>query len=245
MNQLQIFNSEEFGQIRTVKIEGKPYFSASDVANALGYSNPRDAVSRHCKGVVKHDIPTSSGTQTLSFIPEGDIYRLIARSQLPSAEKFESWVFDEVIPSIRKNGGYIANQENMTPEQIVANALIVAQNIIADRDKQIAEMKPKVEFFEAVTDSKDAISMADVAKVLDFGGGRNTLFKILRQEKILQKDNRPYQEYIDRGFFRVVEQKYDKGYGETGINIKTLVFQKGVEYIRKLLMKREYKGEQR
>lgn len=127
-----------------------------------------------------------------------------------------------------------------TPEQVMARALKLADQTITSLNKTIETMKPKVEFFEAVTDSKDAISMADVAKVLDFGGGRNTLFKILRQEKILQKDNRPYQEYIDRGFFRVVEQKYDKGYGETGINIKTLVFQKGVEYIRKLLMKREY-----
>lgn len=127
-----------------------------------------------------------------------------------------------------------------TPEQVMARALKLADQTIASLNKTIETMKPKVEFFEAVTDSKDAISMADVAKVLDFGGGRNTLFKILRQEKILQKDNRPYQEYIDRGFFRVVEQKYDKGYGETGINIKTLVFQKGVEYIRKLLVKREY-----
>jgi len=127
-----------------------------------------------------------------------------------------------------------------TPEQVMARALKLADQTIASLNKTIETMKPKVEFFEAVTDSKDAISMADVAKVLDFGGGRNTLFKILRQEKILQKDNRPYQEYIDRGFFRVVEQKYDKGYGETGINIKTLVFQKGVEYIRKLLVKREF-----
>jgi len=127
-----------------------------------------------------------------------------------------------------------------TPEQVMARALKLADQTIASLNKTIETMKPKVEFFEAVTDSKDAISMADVAKVLNFGSGRNTLFKILRQEKILQKDNRPYQEYIDRGFFRVVEQKYDKGYGETGINIKTLVFQKGVEYIRKLLVKREY-----
>lgn len=243
MNELQIFNSEEFGQIRTIEVDGKPYFAASDVATALGYSNVRDAVIRHCKGVVKCDTPTNSGIQSINFIPEGDIYRLIAKSQLPSAEKFESWVFDEVIPSIRKNGGYITNQENMTPEQIVANALIVAQNIIADRDKQIAEMKPKVEFFDAVTDSKDAISMADVAKVLNFGKGRNTLFKILRKEKILMKDNRPYQEYVDRGFFRVVEQKFDKGYGEVGINIKTLVFQKGVDYIRRILEKNGYYDE--
>ena len=112
MNELRIFSSDEFGQIRTAEINGKPYFVASDVATALGYATPRDAIARHCKGVVKRDTPTSGGTQELSYINEGDVYRLIMRSKLPAAEKFESWVMDEVIPSIRKNGGYIAGQEN-------------------------------------------------------------------------------------------------------------------------------------
>jgi len=125
-----------------------------------------------------------------------------------------------------------------TPEQIFARALRLAEETINNLHVQVREMQPKVEFFDAVTDSKDAIAMSDVAKVLNMGVGRNNLFKILRQEKILQSDNRPYQEYIDRGYFRVVEQKFDKGYGETGINIKTLVFQKGVDFIRKILIKR-------
>ena len=116
MNELQIFNSEEFGQVRTVEINGKPYFVGTDVAKALGYNNPRDAVSRHCRGVVKHDTPTSSGMQSMSYINEGDLYRLIMKSKLPSAEKFESWVMDEVLPSIRKTGSY---QKPMTlAEQI-------------------------------------------------------------------------------------------------------------------------------
>lgn len=106
MNELQIFNSGEFGEIRTVEINGKPYFVGTDVAKALGYNNPRDAVSRHCKGVVKHDTPTSSGVQLMSYINEGDLYRLIMKSKLPSAEKFESWVMDEVLPTIRKTGSY-------------------------------------------------------------------------------------------------------------------------------------------
>lgn len=125
-----------------------------------------------------------------------------------------------------------------TPEQVFARALRLADETIKNLHARIGEMQPKVEFFDAVTDSKDAIPMSDVAKVLDMGVGRNNLFKILRQERILQNDNRPYQEYIDRGYFRVVEQKYDRGYGDTGINIKTLVFQKGVDYIRKVLTKR-------
>ena len=116
MNELQIFNSEEFGDIRTAEIDGKPYFVGTDVAKALGYSNPRDAVSRHCKGVVKRDTPTSSGIQSMSYINEGDLYRLIMKSKLPSAEKFESWVMDEVLPAIRKTGSY---QKPMTvAEQI-------------------------------------------------------------------------------------------------------------------------------
>lgn len=116
MNELQIFNSDEFGEVRTIEIDGKPYFVGTDVAKALGYNNPRDAVSRHCKGVVKHDTPTSSGVQLMSYINEGDLYRLIMKSKLPSAEKFESWVMDEVLPTIRKTGSY---QKPMTvAEQI-------------------------------------------------------------------------------------------------------------------------------
>lgn len=116
MNELQIFNSEEFGEVRTIEIDGKPYFVGTDVAKALGYNNPRDAVSRHCKGVVKHDTPTSSGVQLMSYINEGDLYRLIMKSKLPSAEKFESWVMDEVLPTIRKTGSY--QKPMTTAEQI-------------------------------------------------------------------------------------------------------------------------------
>lgn len=106
MNDLQIFSNNEFGEIRTVEIDGNPYFVANDVANALGYSNPRKAIIDHCKGVTKRDTPTSSGVQSMSYINEGDLYRLIMKSKLPSAEKFESWVMDEVLPTIRKTGSY-------------------------------------------------------------------------------------------------------------------------------------------
>ena len=124
-----------------------------------------------------------------------------------------------------------------TPEQILARALKVADETIKSLSVKVEEMKPKAEFFDAVTDSKDAIPMADVAKVLDMGIGRNKLFVFLRNNGVLQSDNRPYQKYIDNGWFRTIEQKYDKGYGETGINIKTLAFQKGVDGIRRMLQK--------
>ena len=113
MNDLKIFNNAEFGQIRTVEINGKIYFVGKDIANALGYGNPRDAIARHCKGVVKHD-SFKEGGQEVALIPEGDMYRLITHSKLESAERFESWVFDEVLPAIRQHGYY--ENPNMSTE---------------------------------------------------------------------------------------------------------------------------------
>lgn len=146
-------------------------------------------------------------------------------------------------PEGKKVRQYLIDLEKAwnTPEQVMARALRLADETIKSLTVDIERMKPKEEFFDAVTDSKDAIPMANVAKVLGIQGiGRNNLFKILRAEKILQSNSIPYQEYIDRGYFRVVEQKYDKPYGEVGINIKTLVFQKGIDFIQKLLVKRGY-----
>jgi prophage antirepressor-like protein len=111
MNELQIFNNSKFGQVRTVEINGKIYFVAIDVTKSLGYKNPNDAVTRHCKGYVKYAVLTNGGTQEMNVIPEGDIYRLAANSELPGADEFESWIFDEVLPSIRKTGGYVGNDE--------------------------------------------------------------------------------------------------------------------------------------
>lgn len=116
MNEIQIFNSEMFGDVRVIMIDGKPYFCGSDVAKALGYANSRKALADHCKGVTKRDTPTSSGIQSMSYISEGDMYRLITSSHLESAEKFESWVFDDILPTIRKTGGYqmpVTNDEKI------------------------------------------------------------------------------------------------------------------------------------
>ena len=122
MNELQIFNSEEFGEIRTVEIDGKPYFAGTDVAKALGYKDTVNALKQHCRGVVKHHLTDSLGrNQEASFITEGDLYRLIMKSKLPSAEKFEAWVMDEVLPTIHRTGSY---QKPMTiSEQIQLLAL--------------------------------------------------------------------------------------------------------------------------
>ena len=112
-NELEIFKNEEFGEIRTLLINDKPYFCANDVAKALGYIKPNNAISTHCRATLKQGIPISGKIQDVNFIPEGDVYRLIMKSKLSSAEKFESWVFDEVLPTIRKTGGYINNVDLM------------------------------------------------------------------------------------------------------------------------------------
>lgn len=132
--ELQIFSNEEFGEVRMTEIDGKPYFVATDVATALGYINPRKAVNDHCKGVTKRDTPTSSGVQQMSYINEGDLYRLIMKSKLPSAEKFESWVMDEVLPSIRKTGSY--SKPLTTSEQI---------RLLAQGNTELTERVDKIE----------------------------------------------------------------------------------------------------
>ena len=113
MNEIEIFKNDEFGEVRTIEKNGSVLFCGSDIAKALGYARPADAISAHCKGVCVLPTPSAGGVQNTKFITEGDIYRLIAHSKLPSAERFERWVFDEVLPSIRKNGGYISNADLM------------------------------------------------------------------------------------------------------------------------------------
>ena len=238
MNELQIFNNEEFGEVRMIEIDGKPHFVATDIATALGYATPRDAIARHCKGVVKRDTPTSGGVQSLSYIGEGDLYRLIMKSKLPSAEKFESWVMDEVLPSIRKHGAYAVDELLDNPE--LAIKAFTALKEEREKNKTLRadneRMKPKEEFFDAVADSKTAISMNEVAKVLSIKGyGRNNLFEFLRTHNILDRFNVPYQKYVDNGWFRVIEQHYQKN-GEPVVTTKTLVYQKGVDGIRKKIL---------
>ena len=234
MNNLQIFKNEDFGEIRVVEKEGQPWFVAKDVCDILEIQNTTDATKRlDADEVTRFNLGGLTGETNL--VNEYGLYSLILGSRKPEAKKFKRWVTHEVLPSIRKNGGYIANQETLTPEQIVAQALIVANNIIQEKDRLLQEQKPKVEFFDTVANSKTALPMDKVAKVLDMGIGRNKLFEILRDKKILDRSNIPYQTYVDRGYFRVVEQKYTKPTGETVVTTKTLVYQRGVDYIRKIV----------
>lgn len=250
MNELQIFNSEEFGEVRTVEIDRKPYFVANDVAKALGYKRPADAVTAHCKGSVKHRYLTDGGEQELKVIPEGDIYRLTVRSKLPSAERFERWVFDEVIPSIRKNGGYIAGQENMTDEELLANAVLVAQKKIAERDRIIEQQnqkikadKPKTIFADAVSTSHTSILVGDLAKLICQNGvkiGPVRLFDWMRKNGYLIKSgssyNMPVQRYVEQGLFEVKESNIQNPDGSVRITRTTKVTGKGqIYFVNKFL----------
>ena len=181
MQELQIFKNEEFGEVRTVTIDNEPWFVGKDVAAALGYSNTRDAISKHVheddKGVAKCDTP--SGKQEMTVINESGLYALIFGSKLESAKRFKHWVTSEILPSIRKHGGYIAGQENMSDEQLLAKALMVAQSKIAENQKQIERMKPKEIFADAVATSHTSILIGDLAKLLKQNGvetGQKRLF---------------------------------------------------------------------
>ena len=237
MNEITVFNNENFGDIRTVQINDEPWFVGKDVAEILGYSNTRDAIARHIDEEDRADvvIPDGSQTRNMTIINESGVYSLILSSKLESARKFKRWITSEVIPQIRKTGSYHAPK---TYAEALRRLADEAEKMEA-LQKQNQLMQPKAEFFDAVTDSKTAIPLGDVAKILDMGIGRNKLFEFLRQKSILTYDNRPYQKYIDAGYFRVIEQKYEVN-GEVRINIKTLVFQKGIDWIRKQLVKEGY-----
>ena len=178
-NLMKTFESQEFGKVRVIEENGKLMFAGVDVANILGYARAADAITQHCKGSVKRRVPTNGGTQEIKMITEGDLYRLIARSKLPKAQEFETWVFDEVIPSIRKHGAY------MTPEKIEEvlmnpEFIIKLATELKEEKQKVAQLQPKADFYDTVASSESLLSMADVAKVLDKGIGRNRLFKLLR-----------------------------------------------------------------
>lgn len=251
MNELQIFNSPEFGDIRTATLENEPMFCLSDVCRALSLSNVTEVKKRLSeKGLSSIETLTKGGNQKLLYINEANLYKTIFQSRKESAQRFTDWVTDEVLPSIRKHGAYMT-------EQVIEKALTspdfliqLATQLKEEQEKRklaeeenvkkqqiIEEQRPKVEFFDAVADSKTAISMNEVAKVINIKGyGRNKLFEFLRNERILDGFNVPYQRYVDCGWFRVIEQKYMRN-GEPQVTTKTLVYQKGVDAIRKKLLK--------
>lgn len=239
MNDLQIFNNPQFGAVRTVEESNKVYFCGSDVAKALGYSIPSKAVNTHCKGVSKMEVPTNGGNQIMLFIPEGDVYRLITHSKLPAAEQFERWVFDEVLPTIRKHGMYAVDELLDNPDF----AIKVFAELKEERDKRraleskVAQDKPKVLFADAVEASKSSILVGDLAKILRQNGcptGQNRLFEQLRADGYLIKNgssrNLPTQRAMEMGLFEVKESTVNNPDGSIRINKTTKVTGKGQTY---------------
>ena len=168
------FTSEQFGTVRTVERDGKVLFCGKDVATALGYKDTTNALKQHCRGVANHHpiVDQLGREQHARFITQGDLYRLIASAKLPSAQKFESWVFDEVLPSIRKRGGYMAAREDETPEQIMARALMLAKDTMDRQKREIDELRPKAMFADAVAASDGTCLVGELAKMLTQSGFR-------------------------------------------------------------------------
>ena len=238
MNELQVFNNDEFGSIRTVTIENEPWFVGKDVAGVLGYTNPSKALSDHVdtEDKLNNETLLSLGQRGGWLINESGLYSLILSSKLPSAKKFKRWVTSEVLPAIRKTGSY-----NLPDFSNPAEAARAWAKEYEEKQKalaQVTEMKPNAEFYDDVTGSTDTIDIGSVAKVLNIPNmGRNKLFSFLREKKVLNKRNEPYQEYVDKGYFRQIETSWEHN-GTTHINLKTVVFQKGVDYIRQLVLKK-------
>lgn len=207
MNELQIFNSGEFGEIRTIEIDGKPYFVGTDVAKALGYSNPRKAILDHCKGVTKRDTPTSSGIQSMSYINEGDLYRLIMKSKLPSAEKFESWVMDEVLPTIRKTGSYQKPLTTVEQIQVIATGFL-------DHEERLNRLENTMTIDYAQQESiRDLVSSVVIAHL---GGKESNAYKEIGK-KVFAECNRDIKLY-----FAVNARN----------NIPKLRFKESMEYVK-------------
>lgn len=250
MNKIKIFENERFGEVRVAGTSENPLFCLADVAKCLDIKNVSDLKTRlNQKGVVITDTPTKGGEQKMVFINESNLYKCVFQSRKEEAEQFQDWICDEVLPSIRKTGGYVNDSSTFvdsyfsdlddSAKQFLVQTLDTKKKLLEENKKQkerIAIMKPKEEFYDTVTGSPDTIDMRQVATTLNIKGvGRNKMFDILRTKGILDRKNIPYQTYVDRGYFRTVESSYTKG-DIVCLNIKTVVFQKGVDFIKKVIL---------
>lgn len=249
MEEIKTFKNPQFGEIRAVEKAGEPWFSGKDVAVALGYSNPlkaiRDHVDNEDRGM--NETFTPGGKQFIAVINESGLYSLILSSKLPSAKQFKRWVTSEVLPSIRKTGGYLEGQEHMSDADLLAKALLVAQRQIEQRDKRIREvqaansdltvknqiMQPKADYFDELVDRNLLTNFRDTAKQL--GVEQNTFVKFLLDRKYLYRDKhgnlKPYAAHATNGLFEVRESVNEKtGWAGT----QTLVTPKGRETFRLL-----------
>ena len=263
MKDLQIFKNEEFGTIRTVTVDDEPWFVGKDVCEAFGDTNYRRSLAtldEDEKGVSQ--MTTPGGIQNMTIINESGLYSLLFNMQPQKAKgvsqneqavneriqklkRFKHWVTHEVLPSIRKTGGYIAGQESMSDSELMAKALLVAQRQIEERNKLIDTMKPKALFADAVSASHTSILIGDLAKILKQNGveiGQKRLFAWLRENRYLIKSgsdyNMPTQRSMEMGLFEIKESTVNNPDGSVRINRTTKVTGKGQQYfINKFLVK--------
>lgn len=246
-NKIQLFKNEEFGQIRAIIVDEEPWFIASDVCKALDIKNASDATSHLYedeKGIVLND--TLGGSQKMIVVNESGLYGLVMRSRKKEAKLFQRWVTHDVLPSIRKHGGYLTPQKI---EEVLLNpdAIIeLATQLKLEREKtlalsqQIEADKPKVEWADRCLESNTTLKIGEYAKLIhkenDIEIGQNRLFKFLRNRNILNENNMPYQEYMDRGWFEVIERPVQTVDGMT-IRYTPKVTPKGQQGLLKVITK--------
>ena len=242
-NEIKIFENEEFGKVRTVIKDGEPWLVGKDVAEILEYSNTRDAISRHIDSedkttVVISDSGSSYKSKT-TIINESGFYSLVLSSKMPKAKEFRRWVTSNVLPTIRRTGGYVANEdmfiENYLPflEEPYQGLFRLQMMAINQLNERIRHDQPLLEFANQVSNSENLIDMNAMAKLAieeNIPIGRNRLFRWLRENEILMSDNLPYQKYIDRGYFAVKESVFETG-SMTKTYQQTFVTGKGQQFI--------------
>lgn len=225
----------------------EPLFIAKDVADWIDHSNTSsmlNSIDEDEKKLIQ--VGTLNNAYSAWFLTEDGVYEVLMQSRKPIAKKFKKKV-KEILKSIRNHGAYMTPEKIeealLNPDTIIqlATKLKEEQQARSEAEKQIQIMKPKAEFYDDVTESNHTLEMSLVAKTLNFKGvGRNKLFEILRSEGVLQRDNIPYQKYVDSGWFKTVETKFSKPTGDVGINIKTVVYQKGIAKISNTLKRLGY-----
>ena len=251
-NKIEVFTKAEFGELRTVNVGDKIMFVASDVAKALGYSRPADAITAHCKGSVKRRLPTNGGMQELKIIPEGDVYRLITHSKLPAAEKFESWVFDEVLPSIRKHGAYMTEdtikKAMAEPDFIIKLATELKKEqeqnkqlteTCSQQQQVIGELKPKADYVDKILKSDSLVTITQIAK--DYGMSGQGMNKVLHDLHIIYNCNKQwllYSQHQAKGYTFSETVDIPREDGTTKVVMNTKWTQKGRLFLYETLKKR-------
>ena len=248
MNELQLFTNTEFGPVRTLEENGQILFCAKDVAVNLGYGNVADAIQKHCKGIAKRDTPTNGGIQSMTFIPESDVYRLIMRSKLPAAQRFERWVVEEILPTIRNHGIYATGE---TLEALISDpqfGIRLLSELQTEREQRkaaeeerehhkrvIFELEPKARYCDLVLKSKTLVPVSMIAK--DYGLSAmkfNLLLHELGVQYRMAETWLLYQKYADQGYAHSQTHVLDNG---TTI-VTTCWTQKGRLFLYQLLKER-------